>query len=425
VQRGLIKAASDGSDAVNPGRKLVGIMSELRNSESASTTASPRLVSLDQFRGYTMLGMLLVNFCGGFDVCPQILKHSHDYCSYADTIMPQFLFAVGFSMRLSPGRRWEREGRLPWGRVIRRIGGLALIAVLWYSLWDYRSVCVAFQTRSFPVVLGELAKRTWFQTLMHIAATSLWILPVIRYSPRLRILFLLVSAGLHVGVSGWFNFEWANTSPKGIDGGPLGFLSWAVPAILGSVTCDLVSQDGRAVRKLLGYGVIISLVGWLISFPSVLYSVDEPSAAISGDQNLAKDPVFPDVSRYKNWQGQMMEAPFIRPPSSTRRQWNYWMMTQRAASISYTTFAAGVSMVLFGIFHLLCDRLRLQAGVFRTLGTNSLAAYCLHDVASWIISPLIADAAAAGSVALVFVVYATSVWGACRILESRRWYVRV
>ena len=62
--------------------------------------ASPeRLQSLDQFRGYTVAGMWLVNFVGGYAAMPQILKHTHDYCSYADTIMPHFLFAAGFALR--------------------------------------------------------------------------------------------------------------------------------------------------------------------------------------------------------------------------------------------------------------------------------------------------------------------------------------
>jgi len=400
-------------------------MSELHSVESANSAAPKRLISLDQFRGYTILGMLLVNFFGGFDACPQILKHSNDYCSYADTIMPQFLFAAGFSMRLSPGRRWEREGRLPWKRVIRRLGGLALIAVLWYSFCEFQSVSKAFQTQSFPAVSEMMAKRIWFQTLMHIAATSLWILPVIRCSIPVRIVFLVVSAGLHVGVSWWFNFDWAYQSPRVIDGGPLGFLSWAIPAILGSVTCDLMNQGDNVVQKLLWYGGLISLIGWLLSFPSVLYRVGVPPAANAIDQKLAIDAVLPNIDRYKNWHGEIMEPPFIPPPSTQHRHWNYWMMTQRAASISYTTFAAGFSLALFGLFHFLCDRRRFQVGALRTLGTNSLAAYLLHTVISWFVSPVISTTATAGSVVLVFVVYATLVWGACRILEARRWYVRI
>jgi len=44
-----------------------------------------RLVSLDQFRGYTVLGMFVVNFLGGFTVTPALLKHHNTYFSYADS----------------------------------------------------------------------------------------------------------------------------------------------------------------------------------------------------------------------------------------------------------------------------------------------------------------------------------------------------
>jgi predicted acyltransferase len=60
-----------------------------------------RLASLDQFRRYTVAAMLMVNFLGGYKVVPAILKHHNTYCSYADQVMPQFFFAVGFAYRLT------------------------------------------------------------------------------------------------------------------------------------------------------------------------------------------------------------------------------------------------------------------------------------------------------------------------------------
>ena len=72
--------------------------------------AANRIVSLDQFRGYTVAGMFLVNFVGSFAVTPVILTHKNNFCSYADTIMPQFFFAVGFPFRPTFGRRAPREG---------------------------------------------------------------------------------------------------------------------------------------------------------------------------------------------------------------------------------------------------------------------------------------------------------------------------
>ena len=47
-----------------------------------------RVVSLDQFRGYTVLGMAFVNFLGGYAFLPDVFKHKHTFFSYADAIMP-------------------------------------------------------------------------------------------------------------------------------------------------------------------------------------------------------------------------------------------------------------------------------------------------------------------------------------------------
>ncbi len=57
-----------------------------------------RLRSLDQFRGYCVVGMLLVNFLAGLQLTPDILEHHNTYFSYADAVLPAFLFAVGFAL---------------------------------------------------------------------------------------------------------------------------------------------------------------------------------------------------------------------------------------------------------------------------------------------------------------------------------------
>src|SRR5436190_7116499 len=102
---------------------------------SSDSTRPARIASLDQFRGYTVAGMFLVNFVGNFAACPRILKHTNDYCSYADTIMPQFLFAVGFAFRLTFERRVQKEGATAaYSRAVRRILGLAAIAFGVYVL---------------------------------------------------------------------------------------------------------------------------------------------------------------------------------------------------------------------------------------------------------------------------------------------------
>ena len=80
-------------------------------SAPALKSTAARIESMDQFRGYTMAGMFLVNFIGSYAAVHPVFKHHNTYNSYADTIMPQFFFAVGFSMRLVMLRNIAQHGK--------------------------------------------------------------------------------------------------------------------------------------------------------------------------------------------------------------------------------------------------------------------------------------------------------------------------
>jgi predicted acyltransferase len=96
--------------------------------------ASPRIASMDQFRGYAVAGMFLVNFLGGYAAIHPVLKHNDTYFSYADSIMPSFMFAVGFSFRLTYLRR--RSQSTAWQTVwtyMRRSLALVVVSLVMYG----------------------------------------------------------------------------------------------------------------------------------------------------------------------------------------------------------------------------------------------------------------------------------------------------
>ncbi|KAK6160515.1 hypothetical protein DH2020_003896 [Rehmannia glutinosa] len=68
------------------------------NSPSGCTSSSPRLVSLDIFRGLTVLLMILVDDAGG--ILPSINHSPWNGLTLADFVMPFFLFMVGVSLGL-------------------------------------------------------------------------------------------------------------------------------------------------------------------------------------------------------------------------------------------------------------------------------------------------------------------------------------
>ncbi len=341
--------------------------------------ATARLSSLDQFRGYTVAGMILVNYLSGFAVSPAVLGHHNTYCSYADTIMPQFFFAVGFAFRLTFGRRAASAGLgAAYRHVARRIILLALVAIVFYSYLDWGGLWASLHSKPYWETLHEAAKRTWFQTLMHIAVTSLWILPVIRSSEMKRILYLIFSACAHVVVSYYFNLTWINSPPGAIDGGPLGFLTWSIPTLVGTLACDAVVGTGESrpkVMKLAFWSVAIMLIGYGLSCGTRLYDVARIGITAPGAVNMVLPPL--NGLELGGAASYLAEPPFVAPPGKDVRLENYWMMSQRYSTVSYQTFAAGFSLAVYLLFYLLCDRWHLGLGMFRTLGRNALTGYII------------------------------------------------
>jgi predicted acyltransferase len=325
--------------------------------DQATPATSRRIVSLDQFRGYTVVGMLLVNFLGGYQAVPAILKHHNTYCSYADTIMPQFFFAVGFAYRLTFLRRVQSAGAwaATWA-VLKRNAGLILLGFVLYHLDGSVSSWEELRRLSASDFLAGAFRRELFQTLVHIALASIWVLPIIAAGWTWRVGFMAASAGLHLWLSSRFYLDWALKPPPVIDGGPLGFLTWTIPLLIGSLAYDVVAApkaESQVVVKLAGWSLILMLGGYAISCLG----------------------------------GVLAPPPFVPPEAS--HQVDLWTMSQRAGSVSYLTFAAGFSLAVYALFVLLCDHGSLESGWFRTFGQNPLAAYIIHPMVSAAVKPYV------------------------------------
>jgi hypothetical protein len=392
---------------------------------SAVPAGAPRISSLDQFRGYTVAGMFLVNFLGVYVATPVVLTHQNTFCSYADTIMPQFFFAVGFAFRLTFGRRAQADGLASaYWHVVKRLLGLALVALVIYeapraaATWEQ-----LVELGPKGAIRGSI--KTWFQTLMHIAVTSLWILPVIRSSALVRVAFMLASAALHVALSYGFYYDWVQTG--GIDGGILGFLAWSIPTLLGTLACDAASRPGGPrLAAMIFCSVALMGAGWLMSCVTTLYDVVPGEALAAADsRNWAADPVIPTSERLRTHRVTWAEAPFVPPPPRELREENYWMMSQRGATLSYHTFAGGLSLAAYVLFYIACDIVGWQVGVFRTLGTNALVGYILHGMVGGAVSRFVPHDSPGWYVFAAFVLYFWITYLFIRHLEKNKIYLKL
>ncbi len=379
-----------------------------------TTRPGGRIVSLDQFRGYTVLGMFVVNFLGPYAATPEFLKHHNDqvvcgsYCGYADTIMPQFFFAVGFAYRLTLLRRLRDEGPgVAYRRVLRRNLGLILLGVVLHHLdGDFKS-WEGLRQLGWRGFFEQSFQRNVFQTLVHIGVTAIWVLPVITAGSLTRVAFAGLSAGLYVLATRAGYYEWVMRRP-GIDGGPLGFLTWTIPMLTGSLAYDAIAPAavagglGRAAGRLLGWAALLMAVGYGIA---CLNLVTPPNEVPDGAGAAA----------------YMVEPPFV-PPS---RPINVWTMCQRSGSLSYQVFAAGFSLAVYALFVWACDVFGWRWGPFGTFGSNALAAYVIHDLVMEAMRPLTPRDAPGW-----FVLAATGVFlGVCylfvRSLERNNVYIRL
>lgn len=215
-------------------------------SEVSAAKGLKRIVSLDEFRGYAILGMIFVNYVGQFGVMPQLFKHRHGTMSYADTIAPAFMFVVGMGFRLSMLRRVEKIGLWParW-KAFKRYVILILVGIVLYGPMSYW--------------------RDWWDALVDIGFAGLLALPFIEKKIHFRLTaaaFYLILFQLLFLFTGYG--EW--TLQHSIDGGPLGPLSWAFILLMGTVAYDLLATQKRRkiVTRALVWGVGLFVAGWIL-----------------------------------------------------------------------------------------------------------------------------------------------------------------
>jgi hypothetical protein len=388
--------------------------------------------------------MFVVNFLGGLEITHQVFKHNNTHFSWADSIMPGFLFACGFSYRLSVLRRTEQLGSLRTTLgVIRRSLALVLLSLVAYGLgggFEQWSEMTEENVRDFA---AALLKANLWEVLAIIGVLQLLLLPVVRTGPRVRLATIVLLSLTHVAISWWFNYwfvygqptwmdaYWGLEGKRAWDGGVFGLISWAIAMLAGTLVYDLMSSRsaGRAVAPLLGWGGLLMLIGYGLSCLTRLYDVTESApvpVSTRGDQ-FADNPVLPPWANAEGrpFESLLAEPPFVAPPSSDARKLNYWMMDKRVVTQSFILFATGFAIAVYALFVLVCDMGGLAVGVFRTFGQNALAAYIIHyPVKQMVLAVTPDDAplwwASCGLAAFFLITYLF-----VRFLEKNRLYLKL
>jgi predicted acyltransferase len=351
-----------------------------------------RIASLDQFRGYAVAMMFVVNFCGGLKAIPDWIKHHDTYFSYADSIMPAFLFASGVSYRLTMLRRIDRQGAsAAYRHALLRGLGLVLVSLAMYGFNDsFPTKWDAVTRESVREFLAALLKANLWETLAVIGACQILVLPFIAARTRIVALTFVAFLAAHTLMSHSFNFRFVYGQPNWVsdfwgaektrcwDGGFFGTITWSAIMLAGALAHDILigRRPGKAAAGLMSLAIVLMGAGYGLSCLTTLYDVPE-GTAVTGDK-LAASPVFPTREQLDTHTLRPAEPPFVAPPPPEHRRLNYWMMSKRIVTTSFALFASGFSMASLALFVVVSDIGGTTLGLLRTFGQNPLAAYFLH-----------------------------------------------
>jgi predicted acyltransferase len=197
--------------------------------QSENNAPNERINSIDNFRGFTMILMVIVNYLSGINCVPGFLKHASDIgLTVTDLVAPAFIFAIGLTYKLSFDSRVSRYGlRTTYYHFFMRF--LAFIGI------------GAFFTAGAAIVSPAEAAGAW-GVLQAIGAAGLITLILIRKNMLIRLvtgLVLLIAYQLMLD-----NF-WLIVVRSSAQGGLQGAISWGALLLISTALADLFHKQQR------------------------------------------------------------------------------------------------------------------------------------------------------------------------------------
>ncbi len=310
-------------------------------------TSGNRIVSLDIFRGLTIMAMIIVNTPGNWSYAYPMLLHSEwNGCTPTDLVFPFFIFAMGFSAVLSINKRLQK-GTSKQKLVLQLLRRSAIIFLLgliinsfpFNDLVNIRIPGVLQRIAIVNLICGLFLiysdiKRIWYVSVTILLGywALMTLVPVPDFGPA--------NLGRTTNLAAWFDrliigkHVWQYTKlydPEGI----LSTFPAIVSGLIGVLAGNSFTKSKNESDKLI----------YLLVFGNILI--------ISG---MAWDLLFP--------------------------------INKQLWTSSYVLYTSGLAMVVLGIIYWIADikRIRQFAPPFLAFGINPIIAYFGSEIGIGVIN---------------------------------------
>ncbi len=242
--------------------KCGNLLSE--SSQTIEMEAKPRkrLLSLDFFKGLTILLMVFVNTVGQFTYTPSWTRHAVDFgLTYVDLVAPFFVFMMALNFKSSFLRRMKE---LPKLKAYLRIIGRYLI----------------FLGLGLVLTINKDSEGNFFfrwGTLQVLGMAGLLLLPLIVLPAFARLVIGIVGLSVHQFL---LETSFKQIIYDGVEGGFFGSLSWGSMMIISSVLAEGLykylnesKEDGQKAMFLyflLG-GILLTTIGIILNSFSLIH----------------------------------------------------------------------------------------------------------------------------------------------------------
>jgi predicted acyltransferase len=201
-----------------------------------------RILSIDQFRGFAVVTMVIANFIGGVQDVPAWLKHAPDIgLTVIDLIAPFFIFAVALNYGRSLSRRLD-EGNAVNTYTHFFMRGMALVGLGFF--FSAGEQWTGYST--LPVMWG---------VLQAIGLACVLCLPFMRLNWIYRAVIAIAALSAYqFALNNW----WLKDVLASSHGGILGAFSWSAMMLLSTAMADLFENRKRKDLYLITASVLIA-----------------------------------------------------------------------------------------------------------------------------------------------------------------------